>query len=392
MASLATEDGFDENAVQDLSNDTVMTKYKMSAEIVQKTLEGVISQCVADKSVSEICAFGNLVVEAQCKNIFKSKKVEKGLAFPTCISVNNCVCHNSPLPADSTTLKDGDVVKIDIGAHVDGFIAVVAHTHVVGRTENSEPITGPLADVLQAGNDAAKVALMTLKVGNTNAMVTEAIAKVAKTYGVNPIQGVLMHQLKRFVIDGNKVVIQRNEVDQEVDEITFEANEVYAVDIALSTGEGKPKEMDTKTTVFKRAVETNYRLKMKASRYVFNEINKKYPSLPFSIAAFDDTRQSKMGVVECVKHNMLHTYPVLFEKEGDHIVHVKFTALVLPNGTSKITSGPADIVSACKSEKKLDADSQKLVEELAALELAKAERKKNKKKKKKKKKKKAAAE
>ena len=89
MASLATEDGFDENAVQDLSNDTVMTKYKMSAEIVQKTLEGVISQCVADKSVSEICAFGNLVVEAQCKNIFKSKKVEKGLAFPTCISVNN---------------------------------------------------------------------------------------------------------------------------------------------------------------------------------------------------------------------------------------------------------------------------------------------------------------
>ena len=40
MASLATEDGFDENAVQDLSDDTVMTKYKMSAEIVQKTLEG----------------------------------------------------------------------------------------------------------------------------------------------------------------------------------------------------------------------------------------------------------------------------------------------------------------------------------------------------------------
>ena len=69
----------------------------MASEIVQKALEGVISQCVADKKVSEICAFGNLVVEAQCKNIFKGKKLEKGLAFPTCVSVKMNVCHNPPI-------------------------------------------------------------------------------------------------------------------------------------------------------------------------------------------------------------------------------------------------------------------------------------------------------
>ena len=66
-------------------------------------------------------------------------------------------------------------------------------------------------------------------------MVTDAIAKVAANFGVTPIQGVLMHQMKRFVIDGNKVVIQKSEVDQEVDEIKFEPYEVYAVDVALST-------------------------------------------------------------------------------------------------------------------------------------------------------------
>ena len=319
MASIATEETNEGESVFDLSEETVVTKYKMASEIVQKTLEGLIGECVAGKKVSDICAFGNAVVEFQCKKIFKNKKVEKGLAFPTCISVNECVCHNSPLPAESDTLKDGDVVKIDLGAHVDGYIAVLAHTHVVGQVKaegegESAPITGKLADVLVAADVASKIALNTIKVGNTNTMVTDAIGKVAANFGVTPIQGVLMHQMKRFVIDGNKVVIQKSEVDQEVDEIKFEPYEVYAVDIALSTGEGKPKEKDAKTTVFKRAVEQNYRLKMKASRYLYNEINKKYPSLPFSITCFDDTRQAKMGVVECVKHDLC-TYPVLYEKE-----------------------------------------------------------------------------
>ena len=352
MASLTTDDNNDvQQAVYDLSDQTVVTKYKMASEIVQKTLEGVISQCVADKKVSEICAFGNLVVEAQCKNIFKGKKIEKGLAFPTCVSVNECVCHNSPIPEESGTLKDGDVVKIDIGAHVDGYIAVVAHTHIVGKLKtegDSEPITGKLADVLVAADVAAKIALNTIKVGSTNTEVTNAIAKVAENYGVTPIQGVLMHQMKRFVIDGNKVVIQKNEVDQEVDEIKFEPNEVYAVDIAFSTGDGKPKEKDAKTTVYKRAVEQNYRLKMKASRYLFNEINKKYPSLPFSITSFDDLRQAKMGTVECTKHDLLHTYPVLYEKEGDFVAHVKFTVFVMEKKTSQVTQGPRAILDLCK--------------------------------------------
>ena len=47
-------------------------------------------------------------------------------------------------------LNDGDVVKIDLGAHVDGYIAVVAHTHVVGQVKaegESELITGKSADV-----------------------------------------------------------------------------------------------------------------------------------------------------------------------------------------------------------------------------------------------------
>ncbi|CAE7589584.1 EBP1 [Symbiodinium microadriaticum] len=75
----------------------------------------------------------------------------------------------------------------------------------------------------------------------------------------------------------------REEGDQKVDECTFEVNEVYAVDVAMTTGEGKPREQDSRTTVFKRNVDKNYSLKMKAARAMFSEINKKFPTLPFTI-------------------------------------------------------------------------------------------------------------
>jgi len=59
------------------------------------------------------------------------------------------------------------------------------------------PITGPTADVFLAALTAAEVATKLIKPGNTNQQVTDAIAKVAEAYGVNAMQGTLMHQMKR---------------------------------------------------------------------------------------------------------------------------------------------------------------------------------------------------
>jgi hypothetical protein len=53
------------------------------------------------------------------------------------------------------------------------------------------------------------------------------------------VEGVLSHQLKQSVIDGNKVVLSVSNVDTKVDGAEFEENEVYAIDIVTSTGEGK---------------------------------------------------------------------------------------------------------------------------------------------------------
>ena len=119
---------------------------------------------------------------------------------------------------------------------------------------------------------------------------------------------------------------------------------MFALDVAMSTGEGRPRDSGQRTTVYKRAVERKYSLKNKCSRVFFNEVNKRFPTLPFSIRSLPDEKAAKMGVRECVTHQILMPYPVLGERKGDFIGHVKFTVLLLPSGTHAITGLPPPIL------------------------------------------------
>ncbi|CAN0927821.1 ERBB-3 BINDING PROTEIN 1 [Linum grandiflorum] len=265
----------------DLSSPEVVTKYKTAAEILNKALQSVVKECKPKTKIVDLCEKGDSFIREQTCNVYKNvkKKIERGVAFPTCVSVNNVVCHFSPLASDERVLEEGDMVKIDMGCHIDGFIAVAAHTHVV----HDGAVTGRAADVIAAANTAAEVALRLVRPGKKNKDVTEAVQKVAAAYDCKIVEGVLSHQLKQFVIDGNKVILSVTNPETRVDDVEFGENEVYAVDIVTSTGEGKPKLLDEKeTTIYKRAVDKNYHLKMKASRFIFSEISQNFPIMPFS--------------------------------------------------------------------------------------------------------------
>ncbi|WVZ16373.1 hypothetical protein V8G54_009355 [Vigna mungo] len=87
----------------------------------------------------------------QTGNVYKkvNKKIKKEVAFPTCISVNNEVCHFSPLDSDETVLEvDGYFFGwcSDMACHIYGFISAVAHTHVL----QEGPITRRATDVIAA--------------------------------------------------------------------------------------------------------------------------------------------------------------------------------------------------------------------------------------------------
>ncbi|CAJ2659717.1 unnamed protein product [Trifolium pratense] len=331
----------------DLTSPDVVTKYKSAAEIVNKALQLVISDLKPKVKVVDICEKGDSFIREQTAKLYKNvkKKIERGVAFPTCVCVNNTVCHFSPLASDETVFEEGDVVKIDLACHIDGFIAAVAHTHVL----QERPVTGRAADVIAAANTAAEVALRLVKPGKKNQDVTDAIQKVAAAYDCRIVEGVLSHQMKQFVIDANKVVLSVSNPDTRVDDAEFEENEVYAIDIVASTGEGKPKLLDEKqTTIYKRAVDKSYNLKMKASRFIYSEISQKFPIMPFSARALEEKR-ARLGLVECMNHELLQPYPVLHEKPGDYVAQIKFTVLLMPNGSDRITSHPLQEVQPTKT-------------------------------------------
>ena len=116
---------------------------------------------------------------------------------------------------------------------------------------------------------------------------------------------------------------------------------------------------------------------MKNSRALFNEINAKHPSLPFSLRAFDE-KKSRMGIIECVKHGLYQPYPVYYEKDGEFIAQFKFTVLVLPSSIQKLVAAPLPFVTSEYSitEPKLSA--------ILSMGLKRANNNKKKKKKKKK--------
>uniref|UniRef100_A0AAZ3RCL4 Peptidase M24 domain-containing protein n=1 Tax=Oncorhynchus tshawytscha TaxID=74940 RepID=A0AAZ3RCL4_ONCTS len=331
--------GDDEPQEQTISDDLVVTKYKMGAEIANQALKAVVEAARAGVTVVSLCETGDAFIMAETGKVFrKEKDLKKGIAFPTSVSVNNCVCHFSPLKSDpEITLKDGDLIKIDLGVHVDGFISNLAHSFVVGDA----PLTGRKADVIKAAHLCAEAALRLVKPGNQNSQVTEAWNKIAKSFKCSAIEGMLSHQLKQHVIDGEKTIIQ-NPTDlqrKDHEKAEFEVHEVYAVDVLISTGEGKAKDAGQRTTIYKRDPDKQYGLKMKTSRSFFSEVERRFDAMPFTLRAFEDEAKARLGVVECAKHELLQPFNVLHEKEGEFVAQFKFTVLLMANGPLRITTG-----------------------------------------------------
>lgn len=82
-----------------------------------------------------------------------------------------------------------------------------------------------------------------------------------------------------------------------------------------------------------------YILKSKHARAFLTIVNKKYPTLPFSIRGFEDAVGTKVGVKECVDHELLDPYPVMTEKSGEFCAQFKCTVAVQPKSTVILAGG-----------------------------------------------------
>lgn len=371
----------------------VLEKYKAAGGIVEQALDLIRRAAYAGMLIRTLCQLGDASIVKQCATVFSKartdagEKLERGIAFPTCVSVNNCACHFCPIETDAEANKvlcEGDVFTCQLGAHIDGYVTISSQTILV-RPSKEFDLTKqivPLADdkakrVIFAAYTCADVVLRLMRPGNWNYELSEMIERVAKLLQVTPLEGVLSHNMKRFVVDGSKIIMNKQTVESRADNWQFEPYEVYNLDIVMSTGEGKAIAKDTRETVYKRQVDIDYKLKMKTSRQVFSEINKSYPTMPFTLRALTDPKKSRMAMTEIVKHSLVTSYPVLYEKDGELVARCCLTVLVMPNQTMVVTKS---VMPALDFTFDFEAADVADIKALLAVELGKKKKKKNKKK------------
>ncbi|KPI45594.1 Curved DNA-binding protein [Cyphellophora attinorum] len=396
MAEAATETDYS------LANPDTLTKYKTAAGIAHKVLESVSGWLTDGAKIVELCEKGDKLLDEEIAKVYKGKKISKGIATPTTISPSSHVTPFTPLHSDAEdaglTISAGELVKIQLGAQIDGFGAIVCDTVVVPSKDKKAEIEGRNADVLLATHYANEL-LLRLMVppgllasgteeekkkatsvrAPTQSQIISYIEKVAKAYGVAVVQHTTSWQFERNEIEGKKKIIL-SPSDGTKGEGTPEVGEIWGVEVGMSLGSGKIKELDKRSTLLRRT-QVNYGLKRPSSRQILSEIVKKFGNFPFSLRQLDDERAGKVGVVESVRNGVLREYKPSAESDGSAVTRLFTTIAITKNGITRLAAPPSIDLEKIKSDKKIE---DKEILEILERPLSKSTgTKKNKKKKKK---------
>ncbi|CAD6505431.1 BgTH12-00922 [Blumeria graminis f. sp. triticale] len=378
-----------------------LTKYKSAAQISQKVLEAVTALCIAGEKIVSICAKGDQLLEEEISKVYRGKKIAKGISHPTTVSPSSFITPYTPLLSDeaeaAVTLREGEVVKIQLGAQIDGFGTIVCDTIVISSIENPKSeIEGRTADLilanyyanelllrlmippglLSSGTEEDKAKEVKIK-APSQTKITQLLEKVVKSYDCNLVEHTTSWQFERNEIEGKKKIILAPG-DGAKGEGVPDVSDVWGVEVGVSLGSGKIKNLENRATLHRRTNLT-YALRRPSSKKVLNEVVKRFGVFPFSLRQLEDERDAKVGVVECVRGNVFRQYEVVGDKDGEPVARLLTTIALTKNGLQKLAAAPPVDLSRFKTSKKItDEEVLRILE----LPLAKESRSKNKKKKK----------
>jgi len=236
----------------------------MEQEILQSYLQ-------AGKIANEALNYGKSLIKSGAKVIEILDKIEKkiqeldgAIAFPAQISLNEVAAHSCSDLNDKTILDD-QVVKLDLGVHIDGYIADTALTVDLSKK---------YSDLIKASREALNEALDLVAPGTTLAEIGKTIHEVITSYGFSPIKNLSGHGLDHYDIHTSPSVPNFDNGN----ETELEEDDVIAIEPFASTGAGIVKE-SSPATVFSLTEERPVRDPI--TRNALKEI-KSYNGLPFA--------------------------------------------------------------------------------------------------------------
>ncbi len=245
------------------------------------------------------------------KEIFDAKA---GMAFPVNLSANNLAAHYTPSFNDETLIEEKDILKIDIGVHVEGFIADASFT-VDFSEENSK--------LVEATEQALENALSMIKIGTQIGKIGEEIEKTITSFGFKPIENLSGHGLMKFIAHASPSIpnISKN------DSRTIEEGKAYAIEPFASTGKGRVKEA-TKTEIFEFAKQIP--LRNLDARKIQAKAIEEFNGLPFAerwlMKEFGETK-TKIALRELLLKGSISGHPILKEDKDILVSQAEHTII-----------------------------------------------------------------
>lgn len=260
-------------------------------------------------------------VEAQIRNMNAEP------AFPVNTSVNEIAAHYTAEPNDATLVKEGDVLKIDIGVQIDGYIADTAVT--VCYDPRYEALVSTAETAL---GEAVRIARANTKASDIGRVIESTITK----FGFKPIQNLSGHSLQQYTIHAGKSIPN---IWTRGSSFALLPNEVYAIEPFVTTKDGQGVVYEGKTkNIF--GITSRKPVKDKEADNLLGIIWGRYKTLPFALRwltdKYDEKDLRRLADMLIRKKNV-HAYPILVEGNNKIVVQAEHTLIPTGSGVNIIT-------------------------------------------------------
>ncbi|MEF8874357.1 MAG: type II methionyl aminopeptidase [Candidatus Thermoplasmatota archaeon] len=286
-------------------------KYRKAGMIARKALEKAEEVCEEDVSYLEVAR------EAE-RTIYD---LGAKPAFPMNISVNSVGAHYTPVEDDENKFKKGDLVKLDIGCHVDGYIADNALTVEIGTSRHSS--------LIKAAEEALGVAIKSIRPGVRTRDIGKNVRNVINSRGFTPISNLTGHELKRYVLHAGTSIPSVPKGWTKINKGMVLAIEPFATDGRGKVESGDPGDI----------------YKLKKQRNIdgedlkfYNWIEENFGKLPFAARWCKEYDEDYRSLLQRLRRiGVAMNYPVLVEKKSGLISQKEHTVIVTSKGCKAIT-------------------------------------------------------
>ncbi len=295
-----------------------MTEVDLTAEQYEKHREaGEILAAVRDEAADRVEVGGSHLEIAEWAED-RIRELGGEPAFPVNISIDEEAAHATPSADDETTFGE-EMVNLDIGVHVDGWLADTAVT--VDLSGNDD-----LAEASEAALDAAlDIVEPGVETGEIGAVVEETI----DGYGYNPVVNLTGHGLGHWE-QHTEPNIPNRAVSQGIE---LEVGDVVALEPFATDGGGKVQE-GGKEEIW--ALEREASVRNRQARQALDQITDEFRTLPFATRWLDVSR-AEMTMRRLSQQNVVHGYPVLKEEDGCLVSQKEHTIIVTESGCEVTT-------------------------------------------------------